>query len=159
MVSEDTLIVQPTPDGSWPPPEKWMQGYNERTGESGEFPGGAYVEFVEEIIVEPEPEPEPEPEVPVPSPRHGSNTDSGAPYNNAEPDESPPPPPPPRRSGGGSSGNIRNAQENHIRGPKAPKPMARTPRRSMDKASDRKHSWSSVTFRIPVLCSGCKSSI
>lgn len=84
MSPEETLLVKKLPDGSWPPAEKWMQGYNEITGNSGEFPGGAYVEFVVEFVHSLEVEPSPPPVSPpppeldhwknqapsVPSPRH-----------------------------------------------------------------------------------------
>ena len=75
MDTGDTLLVGQLSDGSWPPPDKWMQGYNEVTYNRGEFPGGAYVEFVEEFA-ESEPSPEEEeppplpPLPPQPSPRH-----------------------------------------------------------------------------------------
>lgn len=80
MEIEETLTVVQLADGSWPPPEKWMQGYNEVTSQTGEFPGGAYVEFIEEFVIEPEPPPLPEveprsqapPLPPQPSPRHNS---------------------------------------------------------------------------------------
>lgn len=80
MSSGETLTVTQLANGSWPPPEKWMQGYNEVTNRTGEFPGGAYVEFIEEFVIEPEPPPPPPPELeprsqapplpPQPSPRH-----------------------------------------------------------------------------------------
>lgn len=82
MVAGQTLLVEQLPDGSWPPAEKWMQGYNEVTSESGEFPGGAYVELIEEFQVQPKPRSPSPPEVehynqvpplpPQPSPRHFS---------------------------------------------------------------------------------------
>lgn len=80
MNIEETLTVAQLADGNWPPPEKWMQGYNEVTSRTGEFPGGAYVEFIEEFVIEPEPPalPEVEPQVQAPplppqkSPRHNS---------------------------------------------------------------------------------------
>lgn len=81
MHCDHTLLVERLADGSWPPAEKWMQGYNEVTLESGEFPGGAYVELVDEFVVEPKarsppPEVEPRSQVPSlppqPSPRHYS---------------------------------------------------------------------------------------
>lgn len=81
MSEGDVLIVEQGPDGMWPSPEKWMQGYNENTNQQGEFPGGQYVEFLEEFVVEPDPPspspPPPEavcqqapPLPPQPSPRH-----------------------------------------------------------------------------------------
>jgi hypothetical protein len=77
MCTGHTLTVSQLADGNWPPPEKWMQGYNEVTEKRGEFPGGAYVNFLEEFVVEPEPPPlppqDPEPPPPLPpqpSPRH-----------------------------------------------------------------------------------------
>ena len=140
MTAGDILVVGRNADGTWPPPEKWMQGYNERSGERGEFPGGAYVEFVDEFHVEEEKIEE-------------------------KSEEEPPPPPPPRRTG-----NSRAAvQENHIGGgggggvvskspgppPTIPKPAARKQRKSVEVASKR-HTWTNVTFRIPVQCSGCE---
>lgn len=78
MSPGDTLLVGQLTDGSWPPPNKWMHGMNEATSQQGEFPGDAYVEFVEEFV-EPvdsppeEEEPPPLPPLPPqPSPRHPS---------------------------------------------------------------------------------------
>lgn len=166
MAAGETLLVQMNLDGSWPPPEKWMQGFNEQSGESGEFPGGQYVEFVEEFCNQPDPQPalpEKEPEVqappPIPSPRHGSADVAGSTYNGGrkeeELDDSPPPPPPPRRS----IGNVRAVHENHVSGSHppqtVPRPVARKPRKSVD-IPDKRHNWVKVTFRIPVQCAGCK---
>lgn len=81
MKLDETLTVTQLADGSWPPAEKWMQGYNEVTSQTGEFPGGAYVEFMEEFVIEPDPPPPeveprsqaPPPLPPQPSPRHNSH--------------------------------------------------------------------------------------
>lgn len=68
MQVDQTLLVELLPDGTWPPPEKWMQGYNEVTSQSGEFPGGAYVELVEEFEVQPVKSRSPPPLPPGPEP-------------------------------------------------------------------------------------------
>ncbi len=189
MSSDDTLLVKQQVDGSWPSSEKWMQGYNEITECKGEFPAGAYVEFLEEFEVEPEPPPLPPvaikleappfpPGPPMPSPRHhavqpipteSSNDDHLDPDSNKQEgrkqEEAPPPPPP--RPGRLSESNRSQAL------PQAPPRPA--PRKKNSEAENRingmppstpthlepdvgsGHKWVNVTFRIPVLCVGCKS--
>ena len=177
MSAGDTLLVQQNTDGSWPPPEKWMQGFNEITQDTGEFPGGQYVQFVEEFCIQPEPPSLPEKDLdveappPVPSPRHASvdqnSVDQNGSYNGGrqeeeeEADDSPPPPPPPRRG----LANTR-VVENHVGGSKSqsslpppqalPRPNPRRHRRSVDAPERGRHRWVNVTFRIPVQCAGCK---
>ena len=64
MQAGETLLVGQSASGQWPNPEKWMHGFNESTKCEGEFPGGQYVQFVEEFTVQPDPPPEP-PKKPV----------------------------------------------------------------------------------------------
>ena len=53
MAEGDTVIVYEKPNGGgWPDPEKWMTGTNERTRETGEFPG-TYCKFFEEVVAAP----------------------------------------------------------------------------------------------------------
>lgn len=192
----DTLLVTKNNDGTWPPPEKWMQGYNEISKQTGEFPADVYVDFLEEFVVEPDPPPPLPPEKepvtqppPLPSPRHvgtqeyetqGRENDTWQSGGGREEEEEVreqedevAPPPPPRRS----LGNTR-AVENHVGGsrsqlpPQAPPRPTPRKRSSMDSTRTSsesrgslvttpthhsgKHSWVSVTFRIPVQCSSCK---
>ena len=150
MSCEDTLLVERLSDGTWPPAEKWMQGYNELTAKSGEFPGGAYVEFVEEFLVEPKarsPPPPAEPDPPrsffppQPSPRHHSmpNVDNNrrpiSPIGRAEEEEEAPPPPPRRgMQGRMSDSNITPSQGSLP--PQAP-PRPKQRKRSGDSATAR----------------------
>jgi len=156
MTSGDILIVEQNSDGTWPPPEKWMQGFNERSGETGEFPGGAYVELVEEFRVDPDPPvllDRPSELPPLPSPRHAPTEVPGSTYNGGKreetSEESPPPPPPPRRRG-----NSRGSQDSGPP-PTIPKPIARKQRKSVEVLAKR-HAWAKVTFRIPVQCTACE---
>ena len=118
MNKEDLLIVQQKPDGTWPTPEKWMEGYNEFSGGTGEFPAGAYVEFLGEFIMPNSLPPQPAVRaLPVLTPRHvapqgynnygesaglyGSVDSEGVDINDErreEEDVVAPPAPPPRRS-------------------------------------------------------------
>ena len=65
MDQGDTLIVHPGPTGEWPDPTKWIRGTNQRTNQTGEFPG-TYVEFVKEYIPEEPAAPPPPPPRPRP---------------------------------------------------------------------------------------------
>lgn len=184
MNPEDMLIVQQKADGTWPSTEKWMEGYNEISGDSGEFPAGAYVEFLDEFI-KPNPPPAIHPAPSLPSPRHvttqeydtWAENDGGQYEGGGEESEKPrgkkqgdiAPPAPPRR--------IVGNMQNHIGGqkiqipPQAPPKPAPRKRPSLDakevgsqsvamstcrSVSEDQHSWVSVTFRIPVQCSSCK---
>ena len=74
MKEGETLLVKQLADGSWPQDERWLNGLNEVTGKNGEFPAGAYVEFIGEVKVDPKPPlPCPQPLPPHPSPRHSDN--------------------------------------------------------------------------------------
>lgn len=67
MAEGDFVIVYEKPNGAgWPDPEKWMTGTNERTGDTGEFPG-TYCKFFEEVVPAPPPPVEVE-EPPSPPP-------------------------------------------------------------------------------------------
>ena len=59
MKTGDLLLVKQQPDGTWPSAEnsKWMLGTNETTSQHGDFPGGDYVEFVEEYTPPKPPKP------------------------------------------------------------------------------------------------------
>ena len=70
MSTGDTLRVGLKPSGDWPDPQKFMKGTNERTGDEGDFPGGAYVEFVEEFT---EPDQEALYDEPLPHLHHAVN--------------------------------------------------------------------------------------
>ncbi len=69
MSTGHTLVVELKPSGDWPNAEKFMKGINETTGAEGEFPGGVYVVFVEEVTEQIYDEPPP----PAP-PRRGPST-------------------------------------------------------------------------------------
>ena len=51
MKTGDLLLVKQQPGGTWPSAEKWMLGINETTSKHGDFPGGDYVEFVQECTL------------------------------------------------------------------------------------------------------------
>ena len=154
----ETLTVAQLRDGSWPSPEKWMQGYNEVTQQKGEFPGGEYVQFIREFVIEPEPPPPP---LPQPSPRHNhsqrdfqspgmisgsqsSDTDNSTSYRDDSPQIAPapdnleeaPPIPPPR------TGSISQTPR--------PRPRTRT------QHSKNAHNWMTVTFGLPTECRACE---
>ena len=150
MKQEDMLIVQQKADGTWPSTEKWMEGCNETSGDLGEFPAGAYVEFMEEFI-KPNPPPAVHPETkpmsrtpPLPSPRHVATHGYGTLAENdigqhgrrgegradseeaieEEPDDAVPPPPPPRRSIGNMQNNAMGVRS-QLRPHAPPRPAPR----------------------------------
>ena len=180
----DMLLVERLADGSWPPPQKWMLGTNERTSMKGEFPGDAYVEFIEEFMIEPEPPPLP-PEVeqrnhappalpPVVSPRHVKvqkgfqlppvfPTGLVSQLNNTmeerkEEEEEQAPPPPPRQRSSASSGGGGGGGAPPVPAPR--KRMSETREIPMPMHAEvADHRWSLVKFGIPVPCVGCKNSV
>lgn len=163
----DTLLVSPTPQGEWPNHEKWMRGQNETTACEGDFPGGAYVQFVEEFTIDPEPEPEPE--LP-PLPTRGGGVQV---LPNSMTEDAPPTPP----KRGNSATRIPENQDSETRAPKAP--PRPTPRKRSSSAHQKsplveslessfnaqlqqttvdegQHEWVKVSFQIPLRCAACK---
>ena len=133
----DVVLVHRKTDGQWPNAEKWMKGTNQRTGQSGEFPGN-YTEFVEEEEIPPTPPPRAKPrprssvdpdqtnalEPPVPVRRSNKSVSRLSP--SPSPIQPPPPPTP----------TV----------PAAPAPQGRKP-----------HSWVKDVFKVPFKCSFCES--
>ena len=158
----DNLLVSPNPQGEWPNHEKWMRGQNEATGREGDFPGGQYVEFVNEFTLEPEPVQELPP--PLPNSIPGHVTEDA-------------PPTPPRR--GNSVTRISENHDAETRPPQAPPrptPRKRTTSAHQQQAlveslecslnthqqplqatvDERSHDWIEVSFQIPLRCAACK---
>lgn len=165
----DTLLVSPTPQGEWPNHEKWMKGQNENTGSAGDFPGGAYVELMEEFT-------EPEPDwAPPPLPMRGGPGTHVLPNSVPSHVTEDAPPTPPRR--GNSASKI---SENHDIEPRTPQPQPPVPaprkrsaptqhyptggeKKNVESALrlpspvlEKSHNWLDVSFQIPIRCSACE---
>lgn len=136
----DVVLVHPKADGQWPNAEKWMKGTNQRTNQSGDFPGN-YTEFIglEEIPPTPPPRPKPRPRSTV------------------DPDQTLEPPVPARRQSG-QKGPTRPSPAARL----SPAPMTNqpppTPTRPSPVPQDKKaHSWVEDVFKVPFKCSFCES--
>ena len=84
--AEDTLEVTISPqfpqEGTAENPQDWVEGYNQRTGKTGFFPG-PYVEYIEQIPAVAAP---PVPSRPIPKPRTLSKSSTAK--TNIEQDDS-----------------------------------------------------------------------
>ena len=140
MTAGDTLRVALKPSGDWPDPQKFMRGVNERTGAEGDFPGGQYVEFVEEFAEPDQDALYDEPPPPTP-PRRGT---SAVKVNEPEPDPGMPQAPPRPKPRNRSVSTLKGQEE------------AQSPTHSVSPPPDRVHRWTEVTFQIPMLCAACE---
>lgn len=132
----DVVLVHPKPDGQWPSAEKWMKGTNQRTGQSGEFPGN-YTEFVEEEEIPPTPPPRAKPR-----PRSSVDPDQPSALE---------PPVPVRRSNHKSVSRL-SPSPSSIQPPPPP-----TPTVPVAPAQKKPHSWVEDVFKVPFKCSFCES--
>ncbi len=130
MDSGHTLLVSRKQNGEWPDPEKFMRGVNEVTRAEGEFPGGAYVEFIEEFTEEVSYD---EPPPPTP-PRRGPSTSK-----DPELDSNPVAPRPrPRR---------KRPESTYVEEPQSP---------TLSPEPEPTHNWIEVTCQLPFPCTGCE---
>ncbi len=131
-----TLRVGRKPSGEWPDPEKFMKGINEITGAEGEFPGGAYVEYVEEFIEESLYD---EPPPPTP-PRRGPSVSK---LQDPEPESNsiaaPIPRPRPR---------VKRPGSTFVEEPLSPVQQSPSP--------EPTHNWVQVTCQLPFSCTACE---